>query len=193
MLIQAEQSSTRARELGRQLQSLAKSGFSRFHPAPLLPLVEAAMGRVPEAGKIICELALEKDLPRLKLDEAQLGMTLESIIDNAVEAMPSGGTLRADGRAVAVTDEGNLLLTPGKYVRLSITDSGRGIPAADLPKIFDPYFTTKPMGAEKGRGLGLALCKAIVRKHRGAIMADSSPGRGTTIHVYLPIEPENQA
>jgi len=77
-------------------------------------------------------------------------------------------------------------LAPGKYIKISIQDQGPGISADILPKIFDPYFSTKKRGLQKGMGLGLTISDAIVRKHNGAITVGSEPGKGTVFHIYLP-------
>jgi signal transduction histidine kinase len=77
-------------------------------------------------------------------------------------------------------------LSAGEYVQVSIADQGTGIAQDVLPKIFDPYFSTKQRGAQKGMGLGLTICHSIVQKHQGAITVESTVGVGTTFHIYLP-------
>jgi CheY-like chemotaxis protein len=74
-----------------------------------------------------------------------------------------------------------------EYVHILIQDEGVGIPEENLSKIFDPYFTTKDMGSQKGVGLGLAICYSIIKKHNGYILVDSVPGKGTTFQIYLPV------
>jgi two-component system, cell cycle sensor histidine kinase and response regulator CckA len=86
------------------------------------------------------------------------------------------------GDNVAVRPEGVLPLAPGNYVKTSIQDQGIGIPAEYLPRIFDPYFSTK----QKGSGLGLATAYSIVKNHQGHIAVESQLGAGTIVHVYLP-------
>jgi len=83
---------------------------------------------------------------------------------------------------VTVGPEDDQLLPRGRFVRISVKDSGCGIPREHLPRLFDPYFSTKPGGS----GLGLAVSYSIVKKHGGQILVDSEPGRGTTFFVYLP-------
>jgi CheY-like chemotaxis protein len=96
--------------------------------------------------------------------------------------MPGGGTLRVRCENAAVQGGSVLQLTPGDYVRISIQDEGMGIPGELLPKIFDPYFTTKP----RGSGLGLATTYSIIKKHDGHINVESQPGAGSVFRVYLP-------
>ena len=79
-----------------------------------------------------------------------------------------------------------LALKHGKYVKISIKDQGPGVVEENLSKVFDPYFSTKEMGTQKGMGLGLAVAYSIVKKHGGSITIESQPGAGTDIHIYLP-------
>jgi signal transduction histidine kinase len=78
-------------------------------------------------------------------------------------------------------------LPPGKYVRLTVADRGVGISAENLPKIFDPYFSTKQRGNQKGMGLGLTICHMIIQRHGGAIAVKSVVGEGTSFDIYLPV------
>ena len=83
--------------------------------------------------------------------------------------------------------DGNLAnLPPGPYLRLRFQDTGPGIPAEHLPMLFEPYFSTKVRGRQRGMGLGLALCEATLRRHGGAITVESLPGQGATFLLYLP-------
>jgi two-component system sensor histidine kinase HydH len=90
---------------------------------------------------------------------------------NALKAMEDGGVLRV---AISSQDE--------KNIRITVADTGIGIPAAELPRVFDPYFTTR----SSGTGLGLAICHKIVEAHRGEIFLESEPGAGTKAVVILP-------
>ena len=104
--------------------------------------------------------------------------------------MPDGGeiTITAASHHLSGIDEDALLSGNGsRFLKLSIADQGPGIPASVYPQIFDPYFTTKPLGAKKGRGLGLTLSHAIVRKHGGWIDADTTVGRGSCFTLLMPI------
>jgi len=122
----------------------------------------------------------------------QLGQVLRNIVLNAREAMPGGGMVSV--RAENVVQEGNQQssLDPGHYVRISVSDQGGGIEKDVLPRIFDPYFSTKQRGDQKGMGLGLTICYTIVQKHRGAITVESTVGVGTTFHIYLPALPSRK-
>jgi CheY-like chemotaxis protein len=100
--------------------------------------------------------------------------------------MPAGGKITITVRNVSISPEDRLPLMTEDFVRISIADEGTGIAPEDIPKVFDPYYTTKGMGSEKGVGLGLAISYAIVRKHNGSISIESTKGQGSVFHVNLP-------
>ncbi|KAA0893378.1 response regulator [Oryzomonas rubra] len=187
MLETAEQTSLRAKELSLRLLAFSKGGDSFVHPAPLAPLVTSAIAAVLR-GKpaITSEVTIAPDLHRVRMDDSQMEQTFSNLAVNAVEAMARGGTLRITGENVTIGEQDPLALPAGEYVHLAFHDTGTGIPPENLPRIFDPYFTTKEMGSQKGMGLSLALCHSIVRKHKGAITAESTPDTGATFHIYLP-------
>jgi CheY-like chemotaxis protein len=126
-----------------------------------------------------------EDLRPALVDPAQIGQVLHNILLNARQAMPDGGIIEVHAENVDSSDGPET----GHRVRVSIRDYGSGIPAEALPRIFDPYFTTKP-GAS---GLGLATAYAIVAKHNGHIAVESEPGRGTVFTVDLPASSESLA
>jgi CheY-like chemotaxis protein len=120
-----------------------------------------------------------------------MGAVFRNVFQNAVEAMPDGGTLtvRAENRHIdGENGDAGIGLKPGDYVHIALEDKGKGIPEEHLPKLFDPYFSTKPMGVQKGMGLGLATAHAIVKGHGGEITVQSTPDVGTTVSIYLPAQ-----
>jgi len=120
-------------------------------------------------------------------DERQLELALDQLVGNAVAAMPAGGRLTLGVRLELLEralETAYLSVSPGGYVVLTVEDTGAGIAAADLPRIFDPFFSTRPMHA--AAGLGLAAVYGIVAAHDGGITVESAPGRGTTLRLYLP-------
>lgn len=123
---------------------------------------------------VVAQLELAADLPELPLDLNQIRQTILNLVRNALEAMEGGGRLAVVTR---VADN-------GAHVELEIGDNGVGIDAETLPRVFEPFFSTK----ETGTGLGLALVQQIVSEHRGTITCDSTPGEGTTFVIRLPTE-----
>jgi CheY-like chemotaxis protein/anti-sigma regulatory factor (Ser/Thr protein kinase) len=120
------------------------------------------------------------------VDAGQIGQVIRNLVLNAREAKPEGGLISVRAENVVLGPQEDPSLPPGDYVRMSITDRGGGISKEVLPKIFDPYFSTKQRGTQKGMGLGLTICHTIIQKHGGAITVESEPGVGTTFRLYLP-------
>ncbi len=119
----------------------------------------------------------------MEADTAQLEQALDNIIKNAKEAMPSGGTIKFCLEKISMEKHNRFLLVPGDYARISISDSGIGIPSENMKRIFDPYFSTKPPGL----GFGLATAFSIMSKHGGYIDVKSELGTGTEVAIYLPV------
>jgi signal transduction histidine kinase len=124
-------------------------------------------------------------LPMIKLDLEQMLIVFQNIVENAEEAMPDGGNLNIKAEIVSTEQKDQKDI---KFLRISFEDTGIGILVSYLPKVFDPYFTTKAMGGKKGVGLGLATAQAIVARHGGDIYINSSIGKGTKVIVSLPLE-----
>lgn len=115
----------------------------------------------------------------------QINQVLINLVNNAVDAMPeTGGELTLNLTRGKVDENLPSSLSPGQYVKLVVSDNGMGMDKETLNKIFEPYFTTKPIG--QGTGIGLSVVHGIVEQHGGFIVADSNPGQGTTFTVYLP-------
>lgn len=126
---------------------------------------------------VVEELAPET--PSLYADRQKLRQVFLNLLTNAADAMPEGGTLTLRTQPIA--------LTPGKpAVQVDVTDTGIGIPAENLPRVLDPFFTTKEEG--HGTGLGLAICRRIVQEHHGTIQLLSKVGEGTTVRLVLPVK-----
>jgi len=149
-------------------------------------LVGSVAARVLRGFPVDCVYDIPPDVLPIEADEDQIRQVVENILRNAMEAMPAGGKITIAVRNVRISPEDRLPLMEEDYVRISVTDEGKGILAEDIPKIFDPYYTTKGMGSEKGVGLGLAICFAIVRKHNGSISVESVQDRGSVFHINLP-------
>jgi signal transduction histidine kinase len=116
------------------------------------------------------------DLPMLHCDPAQVEQVLLALIMNAIDAMPRGGNLLVRTRS----------LPQSRQIEIQVRDDGVGIQPDLLPRMFEPFLTTKETG--KGVGLGLAISKTIVERHGGVIEVESQPGRGTTFYIFLPVD-----
>ena len=110
-----------------------------------------------------------------------------NLLVNAWQAMSRQGDMTLASEAVTLSEAfcESYKRPPGRYVHLSLTDTGKGMDEATLARIFEPFFTTKDVG--QGTGLGLATVYAIIKHHRGIIRVDSQPGQGTTFHIFLPV------
>ncbi|MEJ2640981.1 MAG: ATP-binding protein [Desulfosarcinaceae bacterium] len=177
-----------AKELAGRLLTFAKGGSPFRRPVILDRLVEETLQEALDGTNVTCDLQLSGSLEPMTVDESQLRSALRNIIGNAREAMPDGGILQVTATELDVLPGNEHHIAPGRYIKLEICDQGAGISAEVLEKVFDPYFTTKPMGAIKGTGLGLTISHSIIRKHHGHIAIRSAEGQGTTVIVHLPLK-----
>ena len=178
----AERASMRAADLTRQLLTFAKGGSPVKKTASLTEIIRETTAFVLHGSKVGLQLALPDDLWPAEIDVGQISQVIHNLTLNAVQAMPEGGTLRVRAANVTFAEAAATTLRPGKYIAIHFQDTGPGIAAENLPRIFDPYFTTK----KHGSGLGLATSYSIIRKHDGDIFVQSEVGRGTTFQIHLP-------
>jgi two-component system, cell cycle sensor histidine kinase and response regulator CckA len=179
----------RAASLTRHLLSFSRR---RLMQSQALDLNEVVAGVVKMLRRLIGEhIILETRYAREAMpvyaDASMLEQVLVNLALNSRDAMSEGGRLTIETSGVQVGKSEALHLRngrPGQYVRLSLTDTGAGIPAEHLSRIFEPFFTTKELG--KGTGLGLSTVVNIVEQHRGWIEVESQVGAGTTFKLYLP-------
>jgi two-component system, cell cycle sensor histidine kinase and response regulator CckA len=187
----------RAAKLTRQLLA-----FSRKQPQALRVIdvnhVIADIARtLPHlvGEDIQCRFAPGEGLGRVRVDPVQIEQILMNLAANARDAMPQGGNLCIETLHTVLDDEyihrKPAVIPQGDYVVITVSDDGAGIPAEDLPHIFEPFYTTKAPG--KGTGLGLATVYGIVKQNKGFIWAYSEPRRGTTFRIYLPCMTEKRS
>jgi two-component system, cell cycle sensor histidine kinase and response regulator CckA len=188
-IMQIKQNATRAATLVRQL--LAFSRRQTLRPqvldlgdalSDLTMLLRRLIGE-----KVKLDLVHGRDLWPVKVDVSQFEQVIVNLAVNARDAMPDGGKLAVRTANVTAGESAQLAhkgMPAADYVRIDIADTGTGIAAEIIDKIFEPFFSTKEVG--KGTGLGLSTVYGIVKQTGGFIYVDSQPGKGTTFHIFLP-------
>jgi PAS domain S-box-containing protein len=185
----AEKAAFRARDLTHQLLTFAKGGAPVMKTSSIQEILTDLSKFALRGSNVRCCFDIADDLWRGNMDTGQISQVIHNLLINADQAMPAGGQILVKAENKVLTSHDGLPLQNGNYVHISVCDAGIGIAAENLPRIFDPYFTTK----EKGSGLGLATSYSIVKNHDGCITVDSTPGEGTTFHVFLPASPQGPA
>jgi len=181
-LQEAELASNRARDLTHRLLTFAKGGDPILGAVALQQVISEVTAFTLSGLPTKVEFELSLDLWPAHADRGQIAQVVQNLVLNAAQAMPGGGILRLAACNETIHTATDIPILPGDYIRLTVADSGSGIPPKNLPKIFDPYFTTK----RQGHGLGLATVYSIVKKHRGHIEVASTIGKGATFTVWLP-------
>lgn len=180
----------RAKELVRQILTFSRKGTPAKESLQIALVVKEVLKLLRSSIPSSIEIRQDIDaMGYVDADPVQIHQVVMNLCTNAFHAMEeSGGVLRVALKEVMVDSiQGarKLTLNPGQYLRLAVSDSGKGMDSDTVKKIFEPYFTTK--GAGKGTGLGLAVVHGIVENHHGGIYVYSESGKGTTFHVYLPV------
>jgi len=176
-LIECE--SRRCGEIVRNLLTFSRSSPMNLQWVDLNQVIDRCVRLVQhqtELNNVQLQPQIAEDLPQVQCDAAQIEQLLLALIMNAVDALPHGGNLWVRSRMVPEIGA----------VQLEVQDDGVGIPESILPNLFEPFFTTKEKG--HGVGLGLAISKGIVERHRGRIDVDSKPGQGTRFTISLPVD-----
>jgi PAS domain S-box-containing protein len=185
---QIKRAAERARDLTRQLLALGRKQVLDIRTLDL----RTELARFER----LLRLALREDvrlvqripatLGPVRADPGQLEQVVMNLAVNAQQAMPGGGVVTLELADVQVDEERRPRpeVAPGAWVRLSVSDTGAGMDQAVLERVFEPFFTTRKMG--EGTGLGLSIVHGIVSQHRGHVFATSTPGQGSTFHVFLP-------
>ena len=185
-LLEARHAVLAAKVLTQQLITFSRGGASIRQATDLGAVLKEAVPLALSGSNVRSEIVLAADLWRVEVDVGQIGQVIRNLVLNAREAMPSGGVVSLRAENVVLHPGSSPALAPGEYVQIRVTDQGCGIAPDVLPKIFDPYFSTKLRGTQKGMGLGLTICHSVVQKHAGSITVESTPATGTTFHVFLP-------
>ena len=182
LLQEAKKASIRAKDLTQQLLTFSKGGDPVKQTASIGKIIIDSANFVLHGSSIVCDYNIPEDLWKVDVDTGQMSQVIQNIILNTRHAMPEGGVVEVSCENIADIKKEAMPLTGQKYIKITIADTGSGIPAKYIDKIFDPYFSTK----QTGSGLGLAICHSIISKHDGNISVQSEVGKGTTFTIYLP-------
>jgi signal transduction histidine kinase len=192
-LLQSELASLKAAELAEKFITFSPGGWLMKEELLLGNLLKGLLDSEPgfHDTNVSYNIDISRDLAPIDGDKAQLNQVFQNLLLNALEAIEAspGGrqgqiSIRADN--IIINPKNQFQLKAGNYVKVSIEDNGIGIPPEIMEKLFDPYFSTKDRGTQKGMGLGLTLCYWIIKRHDGHIEVQSEPGKGTAVTLYLP-------
>jgi PAS domain S-box-containing protein len=179
----------RGSELTRQILGFARGGKYEVKATDINELLEKSSEMFSRTKKEIpIHKKFQKDLWPVEVDRGQIEQVLLNMFVNAWQAMPSGGKLFLETENLVLGEDDfqkHYALDSGKYVRISVTDTGVGMDKSTRERIFEPFFSTKEVG--RGTGLGLASAYGIIKNHNGVIDVETEIDRGTTFKIYLPI------
>ncbi|MBT8763417.1 response regulator [Desulfohalobiaceae bacterium Ax17] len=182
LLSAAENGCTQARALTQQLLTFSKGGEPIKESASISDLIQDSARFILSGSNVSCRFEIPDNLWPVEVDKSQISQVIQNLVINANHAMPDGGLITIRCENFIKDTKTALPLPEGKYIKIMVKDNGIGISQKYLPRIFDPYFTTK----EKGSGLGLAISHSIIQKHGGHIEVESEQGIGTTFTIFLP-------
>ncbi len=172
-------------DLTRQLLGFARGGKYEIKSVDINQVLQNSsemFGRTKREIRI--HRRFQDDLWTVEVDQGQIEQAFLNLYMNAWQAMPGGGSIFLETENILFTAYGSYQLNPGRYVKISLTDTGVGMDESIIERIFEPFFTTKEMG--RGTGLGLAMVYGIIKSHGGSIFAKSQRGQGSTFTIYLP-------
>jgi len=190
-LKKAENAIMQAQSLTQLLSSYSKGSVLSIEKASVKKLIQESITFLPSPSGIIVESVIPDNIGFADMDITQMKRALGNIILNAIESMPDGGSVKITADNIDVTSEVDkkvmeVGLSRGQYVKILVTDEGSGIPREYLPLIFDPYFSTKERGTQKGMGMGLAISYSIIKRHLGLLTNQPGNEKGTTFMIIIP-------
>lgn len=181
-LSEAEKAIFLAQGLTQQLLTFSRGGAPMKTTLSIPSVVRESAEFILRGTNVRCAFVIPEKIKPVEADEGQIRQVIHNLVINALHAMPQGGVITIRCENMTIGPKAPLPLKEGDYVRVSVEDSGIGIPEEHLSRIFDPYFTTK----QTGSGLGLSTSYSIIKRHDGLITVNSRLGTGTIFHIYLP-------
>ena len=184
------QASLRAKDMVQQLLAFSRKSDEKSRPFNMTPIIKESMKMLRSAvpTSVAFKQHLSGDLCNVQGDATQINQIVMNLVTNAAHAMSEeGGLLEVNLENITLQEEKSCfdwVLSPGKYVRLKVRDTGEGIAPAIIERIFEPYYTTKEVG--KGTGMGLSVVHGIVKRHGGGIRVESEVEKGTIFEIYFP-------
>ncbi len=178
----AESIIMQAKETTNQLITFSLGSVHSDTFLDIAAAIKTVLDRLGITPEIILTLSLPDDLWAIEIDETLFHRVMHNLAINAIEALPDGGVIKISGENISISESASVPLTPGEYIKISIMDSGTGIPEENISRVFDPFFTTK----KNGQGLGLPICWSVINRYHGHIQVQSRPGSGSTFYFYLP-------
>ncbi len=191
------QASLRAKDIVQQLLSFTRKSDQKQKPIEISPVIKECLkfirSTTPANIEIIRTVYDESGI--ISADPTQIHQVMINLCTNAAHAMSENGGVMGVGLSCIEINKGEAIkdieLNQGRYVKITVSDTGQGIAEEHLSRIFDPYFTTKEVG--KGSGIGLSVVHGIVKNHNGAISIDSEYGKGTTFNLFFPVAGKDAA
>ena len=195
-LYHIEKAADRMAEINQQLLTFGRRGHYSHVPLNLNEIIRqtlSGIGSLPDTVRLKTDLA--DDLRQIKGGAAQISLLITNLINNACEAMENSGELliKTENYYVDKLWSKYGRVPSGEYIKFTIADNGCGIDESVLPRIFEPFYTTKSAASKRGSGLGLSIVHSIVEDHGGYIDVKSEVGKGTSLYVYFPVSSENAA
>lgn len=190
-LHEMEQATEKTMELANQLVTFSGGGNPRWEYVDVTFLIAQVVELVIRRKEITCELHSQDSVPAVEVDSSQMRLAFINLLVNACESMPDGGEIRIEVENIGPEDRERIIHVLDEkmdYIRVKIVDNGNGIEEDVLARVFDPYYSTKPKGMQKGMGLGLSIVYSIIHRHGGGIYLESERNKGTTVHVILRVD-----
>jgi PAS domain S-box-containing protein len=180
----------RGAALTQRLLAFGRRQYLRFEPVAVAPLLDGMADLLARTigPPVSVRIEAAPDLPPARADANQVELLVLNLAVNARDAMPEGGTIAITASADTVAEDAShpARLAPGRYVRITVADTGSGMDEATVARAFEPFFTTKPVG--RGTGLGLSMVQGVAEQSGGGVAIESAPGHGTRVSVWLPCD-----